>query len=152
MQRTEDMRGLKHLVRDFYNQFRQPHMPEEFQEHFVEPDEADEDIKANIRLAITHLGVREDDPQHYDSNNAGPSETLGSESESELSARVSNFPTVKDSDKCYPATSYSSTLFTRDQFISTAANSICEGLLQHTGTLDLCRFTIHGIVNCLPMS
>ena len=156
-QSSKDMFGLKTLVRDYYEEHPELPVPEEF--HYDEVDDIVEETQANAQLAITHVGVREDDPQYYDSENESdldavePSEAPGSEPEDEAypSTQVTAYPKMKDLEKFNADTTGSHPLpsVTQEEFASTASFVFCEKLHQQTGTYALCHHTIAGLTDCL---
>ena len=106
---------------------------------------------------LTQLGVREDDPQYYDSDNESdndavePSEAPGStdsEHEEDIATQVEAVPNAKDFEKFDVCDgSYS---ITHEQFMSTASSQFCQDLHRQTGTDILCPSTINGVIDFVP--
>ena len=126
----------------------------------LDVDDKDEGSQAMVRLTIASVGVREDDPQYYDSENESDadaveaSDAADSENESEeggvqLSTQFNGYPTMRDFDKYHVDTFGLTETITHEQFTSTRTHTFLVFLHAQTHTELVSEYTIDAAVDCL---
>jgi hypothetical protein len=163
-----DLMGLKHLVREFYDREPVKHgkvttdpnlkMPVEFSEGRGEIDkdasQVTQTTEANIRLTLQHNGIREEDPQYYDSEKEYDSEELDETQDPVQDEQATQVPPPDKSNfdqynECALGIQTSNN-DVKEMLKGTNITSFAEHLLRSTCTLSLSNNIQNALIDVLP--